>query len=101
MFNNGIKQMSLAVAITLCSASSLPLLSEQVHSISACNCSSQADQQNTQQLPQGACESKAANQSWLAWLTGNSRSSQFHFLDLLELLESGSSKTKSSYTSLR
>lgn len=34
------------------------------------------------------CHTPTAQQGWISWLTGNSRSSQFHFLDLLELIES-------------
>jgi hypothetical protein len=30
--------------------------------------------------------SPAPQQSWLAWFSGQSRSTQFHFIDLLELL---------------
>lgn len=30
----------------------------------------------------------APQQSWLAWFSGKSRSTQFHFIDLLELLNS-------------
>lgn len=33
-------------------------------------------------VPNGACQ-KTVN--WLAWASGKSRSTQFHFLDLLEL----------------
>jgi hypothetical protein len=29
---------------------------------------------------------KATEQSWLSWFRGKSRSTQFHFVDLLELL---------------
>jgi hypothetical protein len=32
----------------------------------------------------GLC--KPTQQSWFSWLQGNSRSTQFHFVDLLELL---------------
>lgn len=35
---------------------------------------------------------KASNSSWLSWLSGNSRSTQFHFLDLLELMNKGKAK---------
>lgn len=31
-------------------------------------------------------KSPSTNVSWVAWLTGDSRSNQFHYLDLLELL---------------
>ncbi|MCE9680226.1 hypothetical protein LZP69_13760 [Shewanella sp. AS1] len=36
--------------------------------------------------PNNLCEAQIDNISWVNWLAGNSRSSQFHFLDLLELL---------------
>lgn len=36
--------------------------------------------------PNNRCASLDTDVSWKNWLTGNSRSSQFHFLDLLELL---------------
>lgn len=42
----------------------------------------------TQQVatPVEVCRAIAADVSWLAWLSGDSRSKQFHYLDLLELL---------------
>ncbi|PAJ72624.1 hypothetical protein CJF42_20170 [Pseudoalteromonas sp. NBT06-2] len=36
---------------------------------------------------------QASNKSWFSWLTGNSRSAQFHYLDLLELLSNSEKKT--------
>ena len=36
--------------------------------------------------PNNRCASQANDVSWRNWITGNSRSSQFHFIDLLELL---------------
>ncbi|WP_144211970.1 hypothetical protein [Shewanella donghaensis] len=38
--------------------------------------------------PTNRCAIDSDNVSWGDWVTGNSRSSQFHFLDLLELLHS-------------
>ena len=38
--------------------------------------------------PNNRCAIDSENVSWGNWVTGNSRSSQFHFLDLLELLHS-------------
>ncbi|SFC53062.1 hypothetical protein [Pseudoalteromonas denitrificans] len=35
---------------------------------------------------------QASNKSWFSWLTGNSRSAQFHYLDLLELLSNSENK---------
>ena len=36
--------------------------------------------------PNNRCAQQAENVSWGNWLTGKSRSSQLHFVDLLELL---------------
>lgn len=36
--------------------------------------------------PSNRCAQQTDNVSWSNWLTGKSRSSQFHFVDLLELL---------------
>lgn len=38
--------------------------------------------------PKALTQCHASNKSWVSWLTGNSRSAQFHYLDLLELLSS-------------
>ncbi|GIU49290.1 hypothetical protein [Shewanella sp. KT0246] len=43
--------------------------------------------------PNNRCATQSDDVSWGSWVTGNSRSSQFHFLDLLELLH-GSEKSK-------
>jgi len=37
---------------------------------------------------------QASNKSWFSWLTGNSRSAQFHYLDLLELLSDSDKKAQ-------
>lgn len=36
--------------------------------------------------PNNRCADQAQTLSWKTWLTGKNRSSQFHFVDLLELL---------------
>ncbi|WP_207234068.1 MULTISPECIES: hypothetical protein [Shewanella] len=36
--------------------------------------------------PNNRCASEVTDLSWGSWLTGNSRSTQFHFIDLIELL---------------
>ncbi|GGQ03385.1 hypothetical protein [Shewanella litoralis] len=36
--------------------------------------------------PANRCAEQSDNVSWGNWVTGNSRSSQFHFIDLLELI---------------
>jgi len=46
-----------------------------------------AKHQCQQQLAQTAAQcTEVDQQTWLSWFTGKSRSTQFHFVDLLELL---------------
>ena len=45
------------------------------------------------------CADQQAKQSWFAWLTGDSRSAQFHYLDLLELLSRDDSKNTRQFSS--
>ncbi|ALO43476.1 hypothetical protein [Pseudoalteromonas phenolica] len=65
--------------------------SEEVAS-STCSCSTNTVQVDSQMLEQCKLE---AHTSWYAWLTGESSSAQFHYLDLLELLL-GSDEAESS-----
>jgi len=45
---------------------------------------------------EAACLNTSEHVTWLTWLSGNSRSTQFHFLDLIELFyNSGSSSSDS------
>ncbi|MFB2686988.1 MULTISPECIES: hypothetical protein [Shewanella] len=55
---------------------------------SACACSSDARYNNSlpSSHPNNRCAEQAQTLSWKTWLTGKNRSSQFHFVDLLELL---------------
>ncbi|MFD2096658.1 hypothetical protein ACFSJ3_11740 [Corallincola platygyrae] len=39
-------------------------------------------------------QNKASNESWWAWLAGDSRSAEYHFIDLLELISSSSEPKK-------
>lgn len=42
---------------------------------------------NNESISSKSCSQKVSTDvSWSAWLTGDSRSNQFHYLDLLELL---------------
>ena len=43
---------------------------------------------NNENAPINACLKVEESSSWFSWLTGESRSAQFHYLDLLELLTS-------------
>lgn len=98
MFSKGIKHTALAAAFTVFSATSYSLITSDNSSSLACSCPSQMQANNTSYLPIGSCQARAANQSWFSWLTGKSRSSQFHYLDLLELLESGKKEASTDYT---
>lgn len=46
--------------------------------------------------PQSQCLKVEEDSSWISWLTGDSRSAQFHYLDLLELLTGTDDKHKPS-----
>ncbi|MCK7459703.1 hypothetical protein [Idiomarina aminovorans] len=71
--------------------------------------SSFVTQQNaTQRCQQLMTEAEQSNNSaqcrladeqvtWLSWLTGDSRSVQFHFFDLIELISSSSDTNKKRY----
>ena len=41
---------------------------------------------NIENAPINTCLKVEESSSWFSWLTGESRSAQFHYLDLLELL---------------
>ena len=98
MFGKGLRGMSVALAITVFSATSYSWITDSEQNLAACYCPSQLEANNLNSLPAGSCQVKAANQSWLSWLTGKSRSSQFHYLDLLELLESDRTDSKANYS---
>lgn len=55
---------------------------------SACACNSETRYNNSlpSSHPNNRCAEQAQALSWTSWLTGMNRSSQFHFVDLLELL---------------
>ena len=54
-----------------------------------CGCEQTANTDTTVISNPAQCKNhKPASQSWLSWLRGKSRSTQFHFLDLVELLNS-------------
>ena len=99
MFSKGIKHTALAAAFTVFSATSFSWITTTESTNPNCSCPSQMQANNANYLPVGNCQARAANQSWLSWLTGKSRSSQFHYLDLLELLESGKKEANTNYTS--
>src|SRR5690554_46400 len=46
---------------------------------------------------QAACQAPEQSVTWAAWFSGKSRSTQFHFLDLFELLFGGSESKQRDY----
>ena len=60
-------------------------VAEKRPSIKHC-CSSKTDNRPIKTHKAECPKNPSTNVSWVAWLTGDSRSNQFHYLDLLELL---------------
>lgn len=54
---------------------------------SGCSC-------NTLNASSAQCMKAEQETGWFSWLTGDSRSAQFHYLDLLELLTSSEESKK-------
>ncbi|QSX29858.1 hypothetical protein JYB88_17005 [Shewanella cyperi] len=54
----------------------------------ACACSGETRYNNSLPAshPNNRCATQTRDLTWGSWLSGNSRSGQFHFIDLLELL---------------
>ncbi|WP_372873101.1 hypothetical protein [Shewanella sp.] len=61
---------------------------------SACVCSAGTSYNNglPASHPNNRCATQSQDLSWKSWLSGSSRTTQFHFLDLLELLHGHNSK---------
>ncbi|GGE90564.1 hypothetical protein [Shewanella carassii] len=51
-----------------------------------CNQESEYNSNLPSSHPNNRCATQEDELSWKSWLSGNSRSGQFHFVDLLELL---------------
>ncbi|AZG71884.1 hypothetical protein [Shewanella livingstonensis] len=66
------------------------LMTTERHSANskACVCSSSTNYNASlpSSHPTNRCAEQSNDVSWGNWVTGNSRSSQFHFIDLLELI---------------
>ncbi|WP_394129273.1 hypothetical protein [Shewanella maritima] len=80
---------ALGLTFTVMSQSSTEDLSTQ-----ACVCDSDTSYNTSlpSSHPSNRCATQGDDVSWGKWLTGNSRSTQFHFIDLLELLHSRNSE---------
>ncbi|MCF6459001.1 hypothetical protein [Pseudoalteromonas sp. MMG024] len=98
MFSKWIKHTVLATTITVFSAASYSLIAKSNTTSHGCNCPPKLQVASTGYFPTGSCQARAANQSWFSWFIGKSRSSQFHYLDLLELLESGKKEAQANYS---
>jgi hypothetical protein len=75
------RKMMSVLAVSLC----IGVIAHQ-HKTSTselCQASAQTDTSKQLAIASLCAPSK---QSWFSWLQGNSRSTQFHFVDLLELL---------------
>jgi hypothetical protein len=86
MKGNGFKISRATYTVALFSAATFSYFSLGIQTETGCACPTMINK--TSQL---SCQ-RAANESWMSWLTGNSRSSQFHYLDLLELLSRDNDK---------
>ncbi|TAA46878.1 hypothetical protein [Corallincola spongiicola] len=65
----------------------------------ACSCEAESitfDASLPVSHPANRCslQNKASNESWWAWLAGDSRSAEYHFIDLLELLSRSNTTDK-------
>ncbi len=87
----GSKRILIASSMIVFSASTFSFLSYTNSANSICSCPNNYYQAQISNVAQCQPES---NKSWFAWLKGDSRSAQFHYLDLLELL-SGSDNNQS------
>ncbi|MFT4928675.1 MAG: hypothetical protein ACI8WB_004795 [Phenylobacterium sp.] len=84
------KLMRLAMAVAL--AVPLFLISDVSNDLQhlQCTSSSLADAQ----IAQSCILKHSANNSWFAWATGSSRSTQFQFIDLIELVHGDEGKSR-------
>lgn len=97
---NLIKAVPLkAVTVVFASSATMLFLSTSSSELDtantqACVCDSNITYQASlpSSHPNNRCADQANNLSWGNWITGNSRSSQFHFIDLLELLHGNKDK---------
>ncbi|KTF14093.1 hypothetical protein [Pseudoalteromonas sp. H105] len=70
-----------ATAITIGTISFLSKSDAELLVSNDCQCSSEHFVKNA-----AHCMNAEQESSWMSWITGDSRSAQFHYLDLLELL---------------
>ena len=85
---SSITMLSCAVALMSTSSAVFADATEQRRDADCCE-STQVERQiihKEKKLPTACSKDASKDVSWGSWLVGNSRSTQFHYLDLLELL---------------
>lgn len=83
----GTKRMLVASSVALFSATTFSVITAPTTQNTQCSCPSNYSNQYAYNRAIAQCRlDNASNKSWFAWLKGDSRSAQFHYLDLLELL---------------
>tara|TARA_B100000700_G_scaffold161964_1_gene179324 strand:+ start:8158 stop:8469 length:312 start_codon:yes stop_codon:yes gene_type:complete len=92
----GLKTRTLLVAaaalgVTVAAFSINSSVQAQQVALEQCQCNGSA---STYDIDMKQACNHQAQQSWFAWLTGDSRSAQFHYLDLLELLTRDDNKSR-------
>lgn len=89
--------MRLATLAALCGIALLSVMHSAPWQAASSNDLQQCQQLQQQQAPQTVCANLHEEVSWLEWLTGESRSTQFHFLDFFELLFADKDQGKGDY----
>ncbi|MDP5213321.1 hypothetical protein ORJ66_09735 [Pseudoalteromonas tunicata] len=97
----GLKRVTIVSSVVLFSASTFSVFTSTSGQNLGCACPSSYDNVYAYNRAIAQCRLNTdSNKSWFAWLKGDSRSAQFHYLDLLELLsesEQDSSMSKTQY----
>ncbi len=79
--------IAFTVAVVATLAFSVEKLTENTETAScACSNDTRYNTALSSSHPKNRCADQAQTLSWKTWFTGKNRSSQFHFVDLLELL---------------
>lgn len=88
-----LTSMALAAFIAFALVSPSTLVSQQNATQRCQQLLTEAEQSDNS----AQCQLAAGQVTWLSWLTGDSRSVQFHFFDLIELISSSSDSNKKHY----
>ncbi|GIU08570.1 hypothetical protein [Shewanella glacialipiscicola] len=79
--------VAFTVAVVATLAFGVEKITENTETAScACNFGTRYNTTLPSSHPNNRCSDQAQTLSWKTWFTGKNRSSQFHFVDLLELL---------------